>query len=103
MKKVNSKTSLDSVQLAVITSRFQGIVKQMANTLFRTGRSGVINTAHDFSCCIITRDSDFLIMADSLPIHVMRGPDLMSKVLKEFHPVLRKGDAFFHNSPYHGN
>ncbi|UCB46821.1 MAG: hydantoinase B/oxoprolinase family protein [Spirochaetota bacterium] len=103
MKKVNSKTLLDSVQLAVITSRFQGIVKQMANTLFRTGRSGVINTAHDFSCCIITRDSDFLIMADSLPIHVMRGPVIMSKVLKEFHPVLRKGDAFFHNSPYHGN
>jgi N-methylhydantoinase B len=94
---------LDGVQLAVITNRFQGIVRNMANTLFRTGRSGVINTAHDFSCCIITQGGDFLIMADSLPIHVMRGPDIMARVMKEFHPDLRRGDAFLHNSPYHGN
>ena len=23
--------------------------------------------------------------------------------MKEFHPVLKRGDAFLHNSPYHGN
>jgi N-methylhydantoinase B len=95
--------SLDAVQLAVITARFKGIVKQMANSIFRQGRAGVINTAHDFSCCIITRESEFLIMADSLPIHVMRGTDWMAEAMKEFHPDLRRGDAFFHNSPYHGN
>ena len=95
--------SIDSIELAVLTSRFTGIVRNMANTLFRTGRSGVINTAHDFSCCILTRDAEFLIMADSLPIHVMRGPDIMARVMKEFHPELRAGDAFLHNSPYHGN
>jgi N-methylhydantoinase B len=95
--------ALDSVQLAVITSRFRGIVRQMANTLFRTSRSGVLNIAHDFSCTILTRDSEFLVMADSLPIHIMRGPDIMARWMKEFHPVLRRGDAFLHNSPYHGN
>ncbi len=94
---------VDPVQLAVLTSRFQGIVRSMANTLFRTGRSGVINTAHDFSCCILTRDAEFLIMADSLPIHVMRGPEIMARTMKEYHPDLRRGDAFLHNSPYHGN
>ena len=94
---------LDSVQLAVLSARFKGIVKQMANTLFRTGRAGVINTAHDFSCCIITGDGEFLTMADSLPIHVMRGSDRQAQVMKEFHPDLRAGDAFLHNSPYHGN
>lgn len=101
--KSTSNNGMDVVQLAVITSRFNGIVRQMANTLFKTGRSGVINTAHDFSCCIITRDGDFLIMADSLPIHVMRGPDIMARYMKEFHPDLKAGDAFLHNSPYHGN
>jgi N-methylhydantoinase B len=94
---------LDAVQLAVITSRFKGIVKQMANTMFRTGRSGVINTAHDFSCCVITRDGEFMTMADSLPIHVMRSTDLQAQCMKEFHPDLKRGDAFIHNSPYHGN
>ncbi|UCB45400.1 MAG: hydantoinase B/oxoprolinase family protein [Spirochaetota bacterium] len=94
---------IDSVRLAVIMSRFQGIVRNMANTLFRTGRSGVINIAHDFSCCILTKESELVMMADSLPIHVMRGPDIMAKTMKEFHPDLRRGDAFFHNSPYHGN
>ncbi|HEY8869838.1 MAG TPA: hydantoinase B/oxoprolinase family protein [Candidatus Limnocylindrales bacterium] len=94
---------LDAVQLAVITERFRGIVKQMANSIFRTGQAGVINTAHDLSCCLITRDSEFLIMADSLPIHVMRGTDWQAASLKEFHPILKRGDAYFHNSPYHGN
>jgi N-methylhydantoinase B len=97
------ESQLDAVQLAVITERFRGIVKQMANSIFRTGQAGVINTAHDLSCCLITRDSEFLIMADSLPIHVMRGTDWQAASLKEFHPVLRRGDAYFHNSPYHGN
>ena len=78
---------IDSVQLAVIMNRFKGIVRNMANTLFRTGRSGVINIAHDFSCCILTKDSELLMMADSLPIHVMRGPDIMAKTMKEFHFV----------------
>lgn len=95
--------ALDPVQLAVITERFRGIVKQMANSIFRTGQAGVINTAHDLSCCLITADNQFLMMADSLPIHVMRGTDWQAESLKEFHPELHAGDAFFHNSPYHGN
>ena len=43
----------DPVALAVITSRVQGIVRRMTNTLFRTARSSVLNTARDFSCAIV--------------------------------------------------
>lgn len=93
----------DGVRLAILTNRFQGIVRRMMNTLARTGRSGVLNTARDFSCCIITKDDKLLVTAESLPIHVMSGPDLISKAIKQFHPQLRRGDAFLHNSPYHGN
>ena len=32
----------------------------MANTLLRTGRSGVLNIARDFSCCIVTADDGLL-------------------------------------------
>lgn len=95
--------AFDPVALAVITSRIQGIVRRMTNTLFRTARSSVLNTARDFSCCVVTREHELLATAESLPIHVMRGPDLISAWLSKFHPELSAGDAFLHNSPYHGN
>lgn len=94
---------IDGVRMAVLTNRFDGIVRAMMNTLFRTGRSNVLNTSRDFSCCIVTAGAELLVTAESIPVHVMRGPDLMAEVMKELHPDLRRGDAFLHNSPYHGN
>ena len=93
---------MDGVQLAILNKRLEGVCRKMANTLFRTGRSGVLNTARDFSCCIVTADNHLLAAAESLPIHVLSGPDLMAAAMQEFHPVLKRGDAFLHNSPYHG-
>jgi N-methylhydantoinase B len=93
----------DPVALAVITSRVQGIVRRMTNTLFKTARSSVLNTARDFSCCVVTREHEMLACAESLPIHVMSGPDLVSASLARLHPQMRAGDAYLHNSPYHGN
>ncbi len=95
-------TALNGAELAILNNRVEGIVRKMANTLLRTGRSGVLNRAKDFSCCIITADCHLLAAAESLPIHVLSGPDIMARTMAEFHPNLRRGDAFFHNSPYHG-
>src|SRR5260221_9193673 len=95
--------SFDGVRLAILNKRFETVVRKMANTLLRTGRSGVLNSARDFSCCIVTADHKLVTAAECYPIHVLRGADLMSRAMKEFHPVVRKGDAFLHNSPYHGN
>jgi N-methylhydantoinase B len=100
--RTKSGGKLDPVSLAVISSRFEGIVRSMRNTLIRTSRSGVINIARDFSCCIVTADNELLHWAESLPIQVMSGPDLMARSMMELHPRLRCGDAFLHNSPYHG-
>ena len=93
---------MDGVRLAIISSRLQGICQRMANTLMRTGRSGVLNTAHDFSCCILAANNSFIAADESLPVHVLSGPDIMARHLKTFHPVLKRGDAFLNNSPYHG-
>ena len=82
---------MDGVRLAILNKRFEGICRKMANTLFRTGRSGVLNTARDFSCCIVTADCDLLATAESLPIHVLSGPDLMAASMQEFHPALTAG------------
>ena len=92
----------DGVRLALLNNRLQGVARKMANTLLRTGRSGVLNIARDFSCAIVTADCELLAAAESLPIHVLSGPDLMAKAIKAFHPDLKRGDAFLHNSPYHG-
>ena len=97
-----SKAPIDGVRLAVFNNRLEGIARKMANTLLRTGRSGVLNIARDFSCCIVTRDDQLVTTAESLPIHVLSGPDLMARSMKEFHPDFKRGDAFLHNSPYHG-
>ena len=93
---------LDGARLAILNSRLNGVARKMANTLLRTGRSGVLNRARDFSCCILTAAHELIAAADSLPIHVLSGPDLMAAAMKQFHPVLRPGDAYLHNSPYHG-
>ncbi|MCZ6838124.1 MAG: hydantoinase B/oxoprolinase family protein, partial [Alphaproteobacteria bacterium] len=93
---------MDGVKLALLSNRFEGISRKMGNTLMRTGRSGVLNIARDFSCCILTSDHELTAVAESLPIHVLSGPDIMAASMQEFHPELKRGDAFLHNSPYHG-
>ena len=93
---------MDLVTLALLNNRFEGVARKMANTLLRTGRSGVLNIARDFSCCIVTADAELLVANEGLPIHVLSGPDLMAQVMKEYCPTLNRGDAFLNNSPYHG-
>jgi N-methylhydantoinase B len=94
---------MDGVDLAVISSRLNATVHSMMNTIFRSGRSGVLNSAHDFSCCLVSANDELVMGAESLPVHMMRGPDLISRAIKSSHPVMRRGDAFLHNSPYNGN
>lgn len=100
--KTDVNEKIDPVLLAVLNHRFEGVARKMANTLMRTGRSGVLNIARDFSCCIVTADCELLAVNEALPIHVLSGPDIMARVMKEFEPNLKQGDAFLNNSPYHG-
>jgi N-methylhydantoinase B len=92
-----------AVQLAIFNARMESVTRRMANTLLRTGRSGVINTARDFSCSLVTARGELLSVSEGFPIHMLRGADLMAQCMASFHPTLKRGDAFLHNSPYHGN
>ena len=93
----------DPVDLAVLSSRFDAIVRSMSNTLIRTGRSVILNTGRDFSCCVVSGANELVSVAESIPTHVFSGPDIMARSMQELHPSLQPGDAFLHNSPYHGN
>ncbi len=74
------------LNLALLSNRFDGAARAMMNTLLRTARSAILNTARDFSCCILTADHEMLAMAESLPIHVMSGPDLIARYMQETAP-----------------
>ena len=93
---------LDGVLLAVLANRFEAIVREMTNTLFRTGRSSVLNMARDFSCSIVTAENELLAAAEGLQVHVL-GAGLQTDSMRELHPDLAEGDAFLHNDPYLGN
>ena len=98
-----NRSASERVRTAILSSRMDSIAQKMQNTLFRTARSGVLNTAHDFSCVILTPDCRLLARAESLPIHTLIGPNLMCETVKRYHPVLKAGDCYLHNCPYEGN
>jgi N-methylhydantoinase B len=93
---------LDPVLLTVIANRLDTIVREMENTLLRTGRSAVLNMARDFSCALITGDNRLLASAEGLPVHVI-GMEFLAEAVTELHDDIREGDAFLHNDPYLGN
>jgi N-methylhydantoinase B len=93
---------LDPTLLAVLAHRFEAIVREMTNTLFRTGRSSILNMARDFSCSIITADDQLFAAAEGLQVHVL-GAGLQTSSMRALHPDLREGDAFLHNDPMLGN
>ena len=97
------RRGVDGVRMAVISNRFDAVVNSMMNTIFRSGRSGVLNSAHDFSCCVLSAEHQLVMGAESLPIHMMSGPDLIARAVLKVHPELRRGDAYLHNNPYNGN
>lgn len=95
-------TALSPMLLAVLANRFDGVVREMTNTMLRTGRSAVINSARDFSCGITTADNELFATAEGLPAHTY-GLNLQTAAMCEYHDDIAEGDAYLHNDPYSGN
>ncbi|WP_417564121.1 hydantoinase B/oxoprolinase family protein [Microbacterium sp.] len=93
---------MDAITLSVLSSKLDTIVREMSNTLLRSGRSTVLTTARDFSCAIVSSEDELLATAEGLPVHVV-GAAHQAATIKEHHPGFSDGDAFLHNDPYTGN
>jgi len=91
----------DAVLTAILANRLDSIVRDMTNTLLRSARSAVINSARDFSCAITTADNQLIASAEGLPVHIF-GAQLQTAVMTENHPNLKEGDAYLDNDPYRG-
>lgn len=96
-----STTEFDAVLTAILANRLDSIVRDMTNTLLRSARSAVINSARDFSCAITTADNQLLASAEGLPVHIF-GSQLQTAELTKTHPDLKEGDAYLDNDPYRG-
>lgn len=96
-----AESGFDPILAAVLANRFEAIVREMMNTLFRAGRSSVLNMARDFSCCVVTADDQLLAAAEGLQVHVL-GAGFQTSSMRELHE-LAEGDAFLHNDPFLGN
>jgi N-methylhydantoinase B len=97
-----SQANFDGIGTAIIANKVDGIVREMTNTLLRTARSAVINSARDFSCAILTADDELLTAAEGIPVHIF-GAQLQAQALRAAHPDMREGDAYLDNNPYVGN
>jgi N-methylhydantoinase B len=99
----NKSQQLEPFLLAILSGRFTAVSKEMANTLARSGRSTVLNTAKDFSCGITDKRCRIVSIAEGLPIH-LSAINLIPQVLLElFKDDIHPGDVFLNNSPYYGN
>ena len=94
---------IDLFTMVVIRRRFEAIIREMINALFKSGRSGVLNTAMDFSCSLTDHQFRSISLAQGLPVHV-GAIDLIPKaVAAKFGKDIRPGDCFVNNSGYLGN
>jgi N-methylhydantoinase B len=97
-----TSTGFDGVLTAVLANRLDSVVREMTNTLLRSARSAVINSARDFSCAIVSAEDELIACAEGLPCHIY-GAQLQTRQLRKRHPEMKKGDAFLDNNPYTGN
>jgi N-methylhydantoinase B len=91
----------DPTLLAVLSSRFESIIREMTNTVMKASRSSVIKNARDMSCGILTYDHRLVSVEEALPIHV-NALELTTRPITELFDDVKEGDAFLNNSPFYG-
>ena len=95
--------TLDLFTMIILKRRFEAIITEMVNALFRSGRSGVLNTAMDFSCSITDNKFQSISVELGLPVHVASIHLIPQVVVDKFGETIRPGDCFANNSGYLGN
>ncbi|WJR77440.1 hydantoinase B/oxoprolinase family protein [Bradyrhizobium sp. NP1] len=94
---------MDIFTSVILRRRFEAIVREMITALFKSGRSGVLNTAMDFSCGLTDSKFQSISVALGLPVHVGAIDLIPRAVVDKFGDDIRPGDCFVNNSGYLGN
>jgi N-methylhydantoinase B len=96
-------TGVDIFTMVVLRRRFEAIIGEMINALFKSGRSGVLNTAMDFSCSLTDARFQSISLAQGLPVHVGAIDLIPRAVAAKFGRDIHPGDCFVNNCGYLGN
>jgi N-methylhydantoinase B len=95
--------AIDMFTMVILRRRFEALITDMVNALFRSGRSGVLNTAMDFTCSVTDAKFQTISTAVGLPVHAS-AIDLIPRAASDkFGDDMHPGDCFANNSGYHGN
>ena len=92
---------IDPFMIAVLSSRFEAIMREMTNTILRASRSAVVKNARDFSVGLLTHDHRLISVEDGVPIHIT-ALELSTSHIAGFFDDVTEGDAFLNNCPYTG-
>ena len=91
---------MDPVTFQVIQSRLSGIVREMQDSIFRTGYSTIVRESQDASCMLLDAGGNVVGEHVVLPLHVSALPEVVRAVKAAFGDDIRAGDAFITNHPY---
>jgi N-methylhydantoinase B len=93
---------IDAVDLEVVKASLSGIVREMQNSLFRTGFSTIVRESQDASCALMNAKGEVVAQHVVLPLHIGAFPACCGAVIAEFGGDMAEGDAFLINHPYYG-
>ncbi|KLO29561.1 hydantoinase B/oxoprolinase family protein [Mycobacterium haemophilum] len=98
----NAGTEADPVLLEIFNNLFMSIAEQMGFRLEATAQSVNIRERLDFSCALFDPDGDLVANAPHIPVHLGSMGTTVKEVLRRRVGVMRPGDVFAVNDPYHG-
>src|SRR5215467_13056461 len=93
---------VDAVDLEVVKASLSGIVREMQNSLFRTGFSTIVRESQDASCALMNAKGEVVAQHVVLPLHIGAFPACTAAVIEAFRDTIAEGDAFIINHPYEG-
>jgi len=93
---------LEPQLMTVLSKKFEMVTRDMTQTLLKSARSGVINSARDFSSAITLYDGRQFMIDEGIPIHLGNVHLTPEYTLEHFDDV-SKGDCFLTNASVAGN
>lgn len=87
--------------MTILSKKTEMVTRDMTQTLLKSARSGVINSARDFSSAITLSDGRQFMIDEGLPAHLGNVHFTPEYTLEHFEEI-EPGDCFLTNSPYAG-
>ena len=94
--------SLEPFEMTVLSKKFKEAISVMTQSLMNSARSGVINSARDFTSAFTLYDGRQFMYDKGLPVHAANVHLIPEYTLDAFEDI-SEGDCFLTNSTYAGN